>query len=332
MSERLDEIDARAINAIPIGVDAQGVPVEARAGRYGPYLSRGEDRASIPDDLPPDELTIEKAIELLEAPKGDRVVGADPVTGLPVYAKAGRFGPYVQLGELEEGAKAKPTTASLFKTMDVDTVTLDQALQLLSLPRTVGADPDSGEAITAQNGRYGPYLKKGNDSRSLDAEEQIFTVTLDDALRIFAQPKLRRGQVAKPPLRELGADPATGLAMVLKDGRFGPYVTDGETNASLRKGDAVETITVERASELLADRRAAGPAKKRGRKSAAKKTTKKATKKAAEKTAKKATKKAAEKTAKKAAKKTTKAAAKKAAGKAAADPSPEQADGGRPEA
>jgi len=207
--------------------------------------------------------------------------------------------------------------------MDVDTVTLDQALQLLSLPRTVGADPDSGEAITAQNGRYGPYLKKGNDSRSLDAEEQIFTVTLDDALRIFAQPKLRRGQVAKPPLRELGADPATGLAMVLKDGRFGPYVTDGETNASLRKGDAVETITVERASELLADRRAAGPAKKRGRKSAAKKTTKKT----AKKTAKKATKKAAEKTAKKAtkkaAKKTTKAAARKAAGKAAADPSPE---------
>jgi DNA topoisomerase-1 len=314
VSERLDEIDARAINAIPIGVDADGVPVEARAGRYGPYLSRGEDRASIPEDLPPDELTIGRAVELLEAPKGDRVVGTDPDSGLPVYAKAGRFGPYVQLGEPEEGSKAKPPTASLFSTMAVDTVTLDEALRLLSMPRVVGVDPAGGETITAQNGRYGPYLKKGGDSRSLESEEQIFTVTLDEALRIFAQPKLRRGQVAKPPLRELGPDPATGLAMVLKDGRFGPYVTDGETNASLRKGDDVDTITVERASELLADRRAAGPAKKRARKkAAAKKTTKKATKKAS---AKRATKKAATK------------ATKKAAAKSAAPPAAPQADPG----
>jgi DNA topoisomerase-1 len=305
VSERLDEIDARSINAIPIGVDADGVPVEARAGRYGPYLSRGDDRASIPDDLAPDELTIEKAVELLEAPKGDRVVGTDPETGLPVLAKAGRFGPYVQLGEPEEGGKEKPRTASLFKTMAVETVTLDEALALLSLPRAVGTDPDTGEIITAQNGRYGPYLKRGDDSRSLETEDQIFGVTLDEALRIFAQPKLRRGQVAKPPLRDLGPDPATGLAMVVKDGRFGPYVTDGEINASLRKGDDVETLTVERASELLADRRAAGPAKKRARKGGTRKASKKASKKATTKTAKKATTKTAKKAAKKTAKKTT---------------------------
>jgi DNA topoisomerase-1 len=198
-------------------------------------------------------------------------------------------------------------------------VTLDEALALLSLPRAVGTDPDTGEIITAQNGRYGPYLKRGDDSRSLETEDQIFGVTLDEALRIFAQPKLRRGQVAKPPLRDLGPDPATGLAMVVKDGRFGPYVTDGEINASLRKGDDVETLTVERASELLADRRAAGPAKKRARKGGTRKASKKASKKATTKTAKKATtktaKKATTKTAKKATKKTAKKAAKKTAKK-----------------
>jgi DNA topoisomerase-1 len=260
VSERLGEIDARGINSIPL---YDGVVV--RVGRYGPYLQRGADsgadgrRASIPEDLPPDELTPEKAEELLSAPSGDRVLGVDPATDADVVAKAGRYGPYVQSGE---------RTASLFKTMSLDTVTLDEALRLLTLPRVVGAAPD-GEEITAQNGRYGPYVKKGTDSRSLESEEQLFTVTLDEALALFAQPKARgRRTAAAAPLRELGDDPASGQPVVVKEGRFGPYVTDGETNASLRKGDAVESITIERAAELLADRRARGPAKKRAPKSA----------------------------------------------------------------
>ncbi len=266
VSDRLDEIDARAVNSIPIGVDENGQLIEARVGRYGPYLERGEERASIPEDLAPDELTVGKAVELLEAPKGDRVVGEDPATKLPVYAKAGRYGPYVQLGDIEDGAKEKPKTASLFQTMAVDTVTLDEALLLLSMPRVVGPDPESGEEIVSLNGRYGPYLKKGTDTRSLESEEQIFTVTVDDAVKLFAEPKRRRGQSAQKQLRELGEDPASGKPMVVKDGRFGPYVTDGETNASLRKGDQVETITDERAAELLQDRRDRGPAKKRASK------------------------------------------------------------------
>jgi DNA topoisomerase-1 len=272
VSDRLDEIDARAVNSIPIGVDEDGQLIEARVGRYGPYLERGEERASIPEDLPPDELSIDKAVEIIEAPKGDRVVGQDPATGLPVYVKAGRFGPYVQLGEIEDGSKEKPKTASLFQTMAVDTVTLEEALQLLALPRVVGAHPESGEEILSLNGRYGPYLKKGTDTRSLETEEQIFSVTVDEAVKLFAEPKRRRGQRAQTQLRELGPDHATGKPMVIKDGRFGPYVTDGETNASLRKGDKVETITDERASELLQDRRDRGPVKKRaGKKKAASK-------------------------------------------------------------
>lgn len=298
VSDRLDEIDPRVINAIPIGVDEDGQLIEARVGRYGPFLSRGEDSASIPDDLPPDELTVERAVEILEAPRGDRVVGEDPETGLPVYAKAGRFGPYVQLGDLEEGSKTKPKTASLFQTMSTETITLEEALKLLSLPRVVGQDPESGEDIEALNGRYGPYLKKGKDTRSLETEEQIFTVTLEETLRLFAEPKRRRGQTTRPPLRELGIDPVSEKPMVVKEGRFGPYVTDGETNASLRKGDDPETITDERASELLQDRREKGPAKKRGtKKRAAKKRAsakKKATKKKAS-TKKRATKKSAAK-------------------------------------
>jgi DNA topoisomerase-1 len=323
VEDHLDAIDARSINAIPIGVDANGVPIEARAGRYGPYVSRGEDRAPIPDDLPPDELTVDRAIELLEAPKAERELGRDPETGLPVIAKAGRFGPYVQLGESpEDTGGAKPKTASLLSTMTLETVTLDEALALLSLPRVLGVDPATGEEITVQNGRYGPYLRKGTDSRSLDSEDQLFTIDLEQALALFAQPKRRRGQQPRPPLRELGPDPATGAPLVVKDGRFGPYVTDGETNASLRKGDDVETLTVERASELLAERRAAGPARKRS--GGAKKTA--ATKAAAKKTAAKKTaarKAAAKKTAarKAAAKKTAarKATAKTAAKKATAE-------------
>ena len=276
-SEKLDEIDPREINSIPIGVDSDGVELVVRVGRYGPYLQRGEDRASIPDDLPPDELTVAKAEELLAAPKGDRVLGTDPATGLPVLAKAGRFGPYVQLGEVEEavdGKKSKapkPATASLFKTMSLETVTLEEALRLLTLPRVVGVDPADGEEIIATNGRYGPYLKKGSDSRSIESEEQLLTITLDEARAVFAQPKQRRGQRSSAPLRELGPDPATGAAMVIKDGRFGPYITDGEYNVTVPRGETVEGITPERAAEMLADKRAAGPPKARKKRAAAKK-------------------------------------------------------------
>ncbi|MGI8696442.1 MAG: type I DNA topoisomerase [Mycobacteriales bacterium] len=259
VEERLSDIDARGVNSIPITDD-----VVVRVGRYGPYLQRGGDdgaRASLPDDLTPDELTAAKVQELFDAPSGDRDLGADPGTGRPVVAKSGRYGPYVTVIP-PEGSKDKAPTASLFASMSLDTLTLDEAVQLLTLPRVVGAGPD-GEEITAQNGRYGPYVKKGADSRSLGTEAQLFTVTLDEALALLAQPKTRGRAAAAPPLRELGTDPATDQPMLLKDGRFGPYVTDGETNASLRKGDEVETITVQRAAELLADRRARGPAPKK---------------------------------------------------------------------
>jgi DNA topoisomerase-1 len=264
----LGEIDAREVNSIPLGEDSEGRRIVARVGRYGPYLERedGEDnqRASIPDDIPPDELTIERAVELIEAPSGDRVLGAHPDSGLDVQLKAGRFGPYVQEGEHDDETGFKPRTASLFKDMDPATVTLEDVLPLLALPREVGPDPADGEMILALNGKFGPYLKKGTDSRSLESEQQILTVDLDQALKIFAEPKRRRGQgVAKPPLREMGPDPDSEKPIVVKDGRFGPYVTDGETNASLRKGDSVEELTMERALELLADRRARGPAKKK---------------------------------------------------------------------
>lgn len=278
----LEEIDAREINSIPMFADAQGRDVVVRVGRFGPYLERMVDgasqRANLPEDLPPDELTAELAEQLFSVPQEGRSLGVDPVTGHEIVAKEGRFGPYVTEilpepavpAESTNGtrrkapAKPKPRTGSLFKTMTVDTVNLEDALKLLSLPRLVGNDPESGDEITAQNGRYGPYLKKGTDSRSLTGEEQLFTVTLDEALEIYKQPKQRgrRSAAATPPLRELGNDSTTGQPMVIKDGRFGPYVTDGETNASLRKGDSVEEISDDRASELLADRRAKAPVKK----------------------------------------------------------------------
>jgi DNA topoisomerase I len=269
----LEEIDAREINSVPVFDD-----VVVRVGRYGPYLERVRDgvsqRANLPDDLPPDELTPEVAEQLFAVPQEGRSLGVDPVTGHEIVAKEGRYGPYVTellpdpdaesatngngTAKKKGAAKPKPRTSSLFKSMTTETVTLEDALRLLSLPRLVGTDPESGEEITAQNGRYGPYLKKGTDSRSLGNEEQLFTVTLDEALELYKQPKQRgrRAAAAAPPLRELGKDTATGQPMVIKDGRFGPYVTDGETNASLRKGDSVEQITDERASELLAERRA----------------------------------------------------------------------------
>ena len=285
VSTYLGEIDAREINSIPIGFSAAGEEIVARVGRYGPYLQRGEDRVSIPEDMAPDELTPARAEELLEAPSSDRVLGEDPDTGLPVQVKAGRFGPYVQLGELVDGGP-KPPTSSLFASMSPATLTFEQALDLLRIPRVVGTDPDSGEEIVAHNGKFGPYLKKGTDTRSLTTEDQILTVTVDEAQALFAQPKTRGGRNAKGPLREMGPDADTGLPMVVKDGRFGPYVTDGTTNASLRKGDDVETLTVQRASELLAERRAAGPSIRKKAAGTKKSTAKKST--AKKSTAKKA--------------------------------------------
>jgi DNA topoisomerase I len=266
ISGQLDEIDAREINTIPIG---DGINV--RVGRYGPYVEKGDERASVPEDLAPDELTVARALELLSAGTTERVVGEDHATGLPVLVRAGRFGPYLQLGDADDVA-GKPRTASLLSGMDPSTLTLEQALRLLTLPRVVGVDPADGEEIVAINGRYGPYLKKGNDSRSLAGEDQLFTITLDEGLAVFAQPKQRRGQRSAEPVRELGPDPVSGQVIQLKEGRFGPYVTDHETNASLRKGDTIEGMTPERAAELLADRRAAGPPVKRAKKAGAART------------------------------------------------------------
>jgi DNA topoisomerase I len=252
----LSAIDAREINSLEIG---DGIVL--RVGRYGPYLERDGQRASVPDEVAPDELTLERAVELLAQPSGDRELGKDPDTGLEIVARTGRYGPYVT-EVLPEDSKEKPRTASLFKTMSLDTIGLDDARRLLQLPRVVGV-ADDGEEVTARNGRYGPYVQKGKESRSLEAEEQLFTISLEGALALLAQPRQRRGQrAATKPLRELGADPVGGKEIVLKEGRFGPYVTDGETNASLRKGDDPETVTLDRAVELLAERRAKGPAKK----------------------------------------------------------------------
>ena len=294
MVDNLGEIDARAVNSIEIG---EGLTL--RVGRYGPYLEDADgNRANVPTEVAPDELTVAKARELFAVAAEDgRELGTDPSTGHTIIVRTGRYGPYVtevlpepaqagteagaaeaptagKKGTRKKAAKAKPRTASLFKDMDVATVDLDQALDLLSLPRVVGQDPETGVDITAQNGRYGPYLKKGTDSRSLETEDQIFTVTLEQALELYAQPKRRRGQAAaRGPLRELGTDPASGRPVVIKDGRFGPYFTDGETNVTLRRDDDPATVTPERAYELLAEKRAKGPTKKRTtRKTAGRKT------------------------------------------------------------
>jgi DNA topoisomerase-1 len=302
VTERGDN-DAKEMATFPIGTPEDGINL--RVGRYGPYVegpgpdggAEGEAgapvRANVPDDLPPDELTVAKAKELLANPAGEeQVVGNHPDTGLQIVAKNGRFGPYVtELLPDDAPKSAKPRTGSLFKSMTLDTVTLEQAVKLLDLPRVVGTDED-GTEITAQNGRYGPYLKKGTDSRSLTSEDQIFDITLDQAKAIYAQPKQRGRGAATPPLKELGNDPVSGQPVIVKAGRFGEYVTDGEYNATLRKDDTVESITLERAAELLAERRERGPAKKAAKKGAKKAPAKKtAAKKAtAKKTAaKKAT-------------------------------------------
>jgi DNA topoisomerase I len=285
MVSDLSDIDARDVSSFPL----PDSDIVVRVGRYGPYLERDGQRVNVPEGTAPDEVTPEFAAELLSRPSGDKILGTDPETGKTIVAKAGRFGPYVT--EADESAEngssstaAKPRTASLLKSMDLDSVTLDDALRLLTLPRTLGEI--DGEPVTVQNGRYGPYVKRGSESRSLDTEEQMFTVTLDQARELLAQPK-PRGRAARaaaaPPLKELGPDSASGKPIVLREGRFGPYVTDGETNASLRKGDTIESVTPQRAMELLAERRSAGPAPKRraaGRASAASATKSKSAKSA----------------------------------------------------
>jgi DNA topoisomerase-1 len=287
----LGDIDARELATFPIGDG-----IDLRVGRYGPYVEDADGkRGNVPDDLPPDELTLDKAKELLENPAGaEKELGLDPETGTMIVAKNGRFGPYVTEVLPEDAPKSrKPRTSSLFKAMSLETITLDDALRLLTLPRVVGKDPETGDEITAQNGRYGPYLKKGTDSRSIDDEEKLLTITLEEALAVYAQPKAR-GRAAANPGRELGDDPDTGAKITVKSGRFGPYVTDGEYNATLRQGDDETTVTLERAAELLAEKRAKGPApKKRGAKKTAKKTTKKAAKKTGSAAAKKGTTKKA---------------------------------------
>ncbi|MEU4015263.1 type I DNA topoisomerase [Microbacterium sp. NPDC028030] len=341
--DNLGEIDARALNSTPITETAT-----LRFGKYGPYLEVADPEnpeakpriVNVPEDLAPDELTAEKAQELIDAPvAGDRVLGENPENGKIVVVKDGRFGPYVQendpvsedaavdeaTGEVVEapkpkrGAKKKdaapkPRTASLFRSMSVDTIELDTALKLLSLPRVVGVDPETGDEITAQNGRFGPYLRKGTDSRSLENESQIFDVTLEQALEIYAQPKYGAGRRASSALVEFEADPVSGKPIRIRDGRFGAYVTDGETNVTIPRGQKVEDITFEIAVQMLADKRAKGPTPKRG--AAKKAPAKKAPAKKAATTA--AAKKPAAK--KPAAKKTTAAtsAARSAAAKKAA--------------
>ncbi|HEX5199711.1 MAG TPA: type I DNA topoisomerase [Actinoplanes sp.] len=287
VTENLSAIDARSVNSIPLFTDDSGRNVVVRVGRYGPYLQRQlpeateespEDRVSIPEGVAPDELTPEKVNELFLGGGGERSLGEDPATGEPVQLKSGRFGPYVQAGERK---------SSLFRSQSPETLTLDQALRLLSLPRALGKDPEGAEVVAA-NGRYGPYVKRGDDFRSLENEDRLFTVTLDEALALLSQPKSRQRREAKPPLREMGPDPVTEKPMVIKEGRFGPYVTDGEYNASLRRGQTPEELTVEQASEMLAEKRAKGPAPRKkatAKKAAAKNTEPAAVKKTAAKKA-----------------------------------------------
>ncbi|NUO57385.1 MAG: type I DNA topoisomerase [Hamadaea sp.] len=319
VTEQLGEIDAREVNSIPLFTDDQGRDLVVRVGRYGPYIQRGGgtaadvdpdaesaadgDRVSIPEGLAPDELTPEKVEELFLGGGGERKLGEHPQTGEPVVIKSGRFGPYVSSGEVN---------SSLLKTQSPESLTLDQAVQLLSLPRLVGND-ESGVPIYARNGRYGPYIEREKDSRSLESEDQLFTVTLEQALALLAAPKTRGRRAAAPPLREMGNDPLTEKPLVIKDGRFGPYVTDGEVNASLRRGQSPESLTLEQASEMLSEKRAKGPAPK---KAAAKKAAPAAKKAAAKKTTT-AAKKTAGATKKTAAAKKTTGAAKKAPAKKA---------------
>jgi DNA topoisomerase-1 len=295
MTHEQHEFDFAAINSLTLGTAPDGVVVTVRSGRYGPYLVHGEDRASIPEATEPDSLTVETALALLAAPSNDRELGIDEASGESIFLKAGRYGPYVQVGEMTN-PKEKPKTASLFSTMSLETLTLSDAVKLLSLPRTVGSHPDDGQAILSQNGRYGPYLTWGKETRSLEDEDQIFTIDLPGALALLAQPKQRGRRAAAGPLKELGEDPVTKKQVVVRNGRFGLFVTDGEVNATLRLGDTPETISLDRACELLAERRNAEPStrpRKTVKKAAKKATAKKTAKKAPAKKSSGATKRAA---------------------------------------
>jgi DNA topoisomerase-1 len=309
--EHLSGIDPAVVNAIIIGKDDDLRDITVRVWSNGASVECGDDKAPVPADLAPDELTVPVALEIIkEGSGGPRVLGNDPDTGMPVLVLTGRFGPFVQLGEMEDGSKDKPKRASLLSDQSPKTVTLDEAVALLSLPRVVGVDPEGAE-ITVQNGRYGPYLKKGTDSRSLETESQLFSVTLEQAEALFAQPKLR-GRRTKPPIAELGPHPDTGVAVRVLDGRFGPYVTDGTINATVPRGTDPAEVDLEQAVELLREREARGPAKKRTtKKAAAKKTAKKATKKPRSKTAG-AARKAPPRTTTRVVKKGSSATAKKA--------------------
>lgn len=328
VTQNIAQIDAAEINTIPIGKDPEGVDIIVKPGRYGPYIKRGEDTVSVPDSMPPDEVTVEKALALLSAPKGDKPIGVDPASGLNVYVKQGRFGPYVQLGEVTD--ESKPKTSSLFRDMKPEAVTLETALQLLSLPRVLGT-ADDGEEIVAQNGRYGPYLTKGKESRNLgvENEQKLLTMTLAEAVEIFKQPKQYRGRGPSKPATVIGKDPESGKDLQLKEGRFGWYITDGETNASLRKGDEPSELTLERALELMAQRREylASP---EGQAKAAARGAKKATRKAARKAAKSASAKAAPGDGGASTKSPAKASTRAPAKKAAAKPAKADAAGRKP--
>jgi DNA topoisomerase-1 len=292
VTSNLDTIDAALLNTFILGVHpSTGEEVVVKPGLYGPYVRSGENTASVPDSMTPDELTLDIAVGLLNAPKGDVPIGE--WNGHPVFAKSGRYGAYVQWGTMDEppAGMEKPKMVSLFKTMNIERITMKDAIDLLGLPRELGEDPSDGQMVLAQNGRYGPYVSKGKESRSLQTEEQILEITLEEALALLATPRtFGRGRAAaKPPLKEFGNDPASGKPVVGKEGRFGDYVTDGETNAGLTRGDRMELMTNERAYELLQLRREyieanGGPKKKSGaRKTAAKKAP--AKKAAAKKTA-----------------------------------------------
>jgi DNA topoisomerase-1 len=292
VTSNLDTIDAALLNTFILGTHpSTGEEVVVKPGLYGPYVRSGENTASVPDSMTPDELTIDIAVGLLNAPKGDVPIGE--WNGHPVFAKSGRYGAYVQWGTMDEppAGMEKPKMVSLFKTMNIERITMKDAIDLLGLPRELGEDPSDGQMVLAQNGRYGPYVSKGKESRSLQTEEQILEITLEEALALLATPRtFGRGRAAaKPPLKEFGNDPASGKPVVGKEGRFGDYVTDGETNAGLTRGDRMELMTNERAYELLQLRREyieanGGPKKKSGaRKTAAKKAP--AKKAAAKKTA-----------------------------------------------
>jgi DNA topoisomerase-1 len=301
--EQLALINARGVSTIPIGVDDTGHEIIVRVGRYGPYVQREDDEtASLPPDIAPDELSVDLALDLIaKQSEGPRSLGADPESGLPILVLTGRFGPYVQLGEQEEGTKKKPKRASLFASMTPESVTFDQALQLLRLPRVVGSDSE-GREIVASPGRYGPYLKRADgETRSLASEDQLFTTTLAEAEALYAQPKMRRGRQQKPPIAELGENPDNRSPVRVLEGRYGVYVTDGSVNATVPRGTDPAALTLDEAVGLLRARAEAGPKKaKKVAKKTAKKTTKKTTKK-------KTTKKSAATPAKKAEAKTARA-------------------------